>query len=529
MREHISEARKKNVAGKQLYKCANKPESNLNGLKDYKCPLWSSTINCGSFDMSGYEIDHIIEHCLTQSNNENNLQALCKNCHSVKTKNFMMNYQKKVNVNPEIFKNCSDDEEGNDYNDDNDDDNHNDNNHYSFDEALNILQTKLVLFESNEMKKIFIKTIRDVDLIYDFIHLFCKNKVVLTKNLSLYLFTNNKWTIQDDFNTFMNIFSKLLKIMREIQNIIFLNNLQILSPNMESLMKPLGKIKLIESYETKVKKQKIYYIPDNKFLNKLDENIYLLGFKNGVYDLHNNIFRKGNTKDLISMNTNYDYDPNPKCINEILNIISQIIPDDNKRHYLLKLMSSCLCGEKQSKLFCFVTCNSYPRIYRHNDIMGYGKTFLMYFLLSVLGEYGTLTGYLIDMASKYLNKNKKKKLSKLYHEVMKRKRCIYYGDMCNNDERNYSYDNNFMQKFINETCLMSDTQAKIFAETNYPINNVHCKLIEFNVPFVRYNTSNTNFIISKYHEISLYDKPEYRDSFLKILLDYFIIYKKEGL
>jgi mRNA-degrading endonuclease YafQ of YafQ-DinJ toxin-antitoxin module len=98
------------IAGLQHYKCANKPESNLIGLKNYKCPLYfhNDPILKGSFDDSGYEIDHITlslsgqvmleavlpsitEHCIDQNDDVDNLQALCKMCHSVKTKKFLMN------------------------------------------------------------------------------------------------------------------------------------------------------------------------------------------------------------------------------------------------------------------------------------------------------------------------------------------------------------------------------------------------------------------------------------------------------
>ena len=78
------------MAGKQYNKCANNPNTKVIGLDNYKCPLWQNKNNDikGCFDESGYEIDHIIEHSLTQNDDINNLQALCKSCHTVKTNNF---------------------------------------------------------------------------------------------------------------------------------------------------------------------------------------------------------------------------------------------------------------------------------------------------------------------------------------------------------------------------------------------------------------------------------------------------------
>jgi HNH endonuclease/Zinc finger, C3HC4 type (RING finger) len=88
---NVSEAKKKNVAGKQHYKCANRPGIEIKGLANYECPLWKiKGIKQGSFDESGYDIDHIIEHSITGDDSIENLQALCKMCHSTKTKRFLM-------------------------------------------------------------------------------------------------------------------------------------------------------------------------------------------------------------------------------------------------------------------------------------------------------------------------------------------------------------------------------------------------------------------------------------------------------
>lgn len=97
-RKTISEAKKKQVAGYQLYKCANSNSMTLKGLEDYKCPLWLSDKHNGSFDESGYEIDHIVEHCKTRDDSLKNLQALCKMCHMVKTKRFNINHKAKKKV-----------------------------------------------------------------------------------------------------------------------------------------------------------------------------------------------------------------------------------------------------------------------------------------------------------------------------------------------------------------------------------------------------------------------------------------------
>ena len=46
---------------------------------------------------------------------------------------------------------------------------------------------------------------------------------------------------------------------------------------------------------------------DPNFLKNLDENIYLICFENGVYDLEADHFRDGCPDDYISLCTNYNY------------------------------------------------------------------------------------------------------------------------------------------------------------------------------------------------------------------------------
>ena len=86
----LTESQKKIVAGRQRFKCANKPGSKV--VKDYECPLWKHSD--GSFEESLYEIDHIKEF-LTKNDSLKNLQALCLNCHRIKTTRFMAVKNKK--------------------------------------------------------------------------------------------------------------------------------------------------------------------------------------------------------------------------------------------------------------------------------------------------------------------------------------------------------------------------------------------------------------------------------------------------
>jgi len=90
----LSESVKKRIAGTQHYKCANE-KSDLEGLEGYDCPLWQIPgSHQGIFNESGYGIDHKTEFCITADDSEENLQALCGMCHSVKSKRFATNRAK---------------------------------------------------------------------------------------------------------------------------------------------------------------------------------------------------------------------------------------------------------------------------------------------------------------------------------------------------------------------------------------------------------------------------------------------------
>jgi hypothetical protein len=88
---YISNNIKQQVLQKQSYTCANSPFAPALNLHDYKCLLW--ICQNGLFDESGYDFDHIDEHCITSDNSISNIQALCPNCHRVKTKKFMKQKQ----------------------------------------------------------------------------------------------------------------------------------------------------------------------------------------------------------------------------------------------------------------------------------------------------------------------------------------------------------------------------------------------------------------------------------------------------
>ncbi|KAJ3033024.1 hypothetical protein HK097_004997, partial [Rhizophlyctis rosea] len=94
---------------------------------------------------------------------------------------------------------------------------------------------------------------------------------------------------------------------------------------------------------------KVYFAQKDtkEFLKKLNSNLLLLAFRNGVYDLATQTFRDGTPTNYISMKINYNYipyDPQHPTAQFLRDRIMEIIPDEEKQDYIMKALSTCLAG-----------------------------------------------------------------------------------------------------------------------------------------------------------------------------------------
>lgn len=84
-------------------------------------------------------------------------------------------------------------------------------------------------------------------------------------------------------------------------------------------------------------------------LDKLDANLYLTCFNNGVYDVQTHIFRRGFPEDYITKCTGYDYIPydqlKEEIIAEVYIYLSQLFPRPLVKEYMLDHIASLFCGE----------------------------------------------------------------------------------------------------------------------------------------------------------------------------------------
>jgi P4 family phage/plasmid primase-like protien len=125
-------------------------------------------------------------------------------------------------------------------------------------------------------------------------------------------------------------------------------------------------------------KQKFF---DPEFIERLDTNLYLLGFENGVFDFEQKRFRDGKPEDFVSMSTGINYiyyskrHPMRKPVQKFF---QQIMPGKSMRKYSKKLLASCMCGyNAEQKFNIFIGCGSN------------GKSVLLNLIRMIMGEYFT--------------------------------------------------------------------------------------------------------------------------------------------
>ena len=119
---------------------------------------------------------------------------------------------------------------------------------------------------------------------------------------------------------------------------------------------------------------------DPKFDEKLDCNINLIGFENGVYDLQKEEFREGKPDDYITLSTKNDYiewsNVDKAIKRDITGFFEQVFPIEPVRNYFINVLSSCLSGSTQDE-----------KLYIMNGSGSNGKSLTNDLMFLALGDY----------------------------------------------------------------------------------------------------------------------------------------------
>lgn len=117
------------------------------------------------------------------------------------------------------------------------------------------------------------------------------------------------------------------------------------------------------------------YDPD--FYDKCDENIYLLGFNNGVYDTKSKTFRDGKPSDYVTKSVGYDFPTIDKGYRkDIDQFLKKVFPDPEVRKYVIQQQAQAITGMKYNDV-----------VYTHSGKGSNGKSIEQIILKNVFGDY----------------------------------------------------------------------------------------------------------------------------------------------
>jgi P4 family phage/plasmid primase-like protien len=136
------------------------------------------------------------------------------------------------------------------------------------------------------------------------------------------------------------------------------------------------------TFKDNVVKEACELFLDSSFMEKLDNNLFLIGVQNGVIDLNKREFREGRPDDYVSKKCKINYIPcdmdDPEFCDKLKiveDFFKKILPIENVRKYLLNRLASCLEGTNDQQ---------FPIL---SGTGGNGKTILLEFMQEIFGEY----------------------------------------------------------------------------------------------------------------------------------------------
>ena len=140
----------------------------------------------------------------------------------------------------------------------------------------------------------------------------------------------------------------------------------------------LANLLLDSTYRASVIREYAPLVQETGFEAKLDNNVNLLGFEDGVFDLAAGVFRPGQPDDYLTKSVGYCYPAEWQGHQaDIEQFLSMILPNAEVRDYLLNLLAQKLSGA------CV------KRVCIHTGLGGdNGKTTLFELVLQAMGEYG---------------------------------------------------------------------------------------------------------------------------------------------
>lgn len=213
--------------------------------------------------------------------------------------------------------------------------------------------------------------------------------VSISKNI-WYEFNGQRWSENDQGNTLRLCISKDMHqeyLIRIHEYATKMQTMEQTDTSYETIRKRTSKMADIAvllkktQWKNNIMREARELFYDQDFINKIDQNPYLLCFNNYVIDFKAKIARKGQPDDYISKCTNIDYVPlNPSVHGPIMEklhtFMEQLFPAPELRRYMWEHLASVLIGTLENQTF-----NIYTGTGRN------GKSCLVDLMTKCLGDY----------------------------------------------------------------------------------------------------------------------------------------------
>lgn len=180
-----------------------------------------------------------------------------------------------------------------------------------------------------------------------------------------YMFRNHLWMETSDGielrqKISTELVAKYQRLISDLNKLASSEDAEITEEDKEEAKKNIGKIMgLIKELKTTSFKEnlmkeakELFY--EQKFVEKLDTNPFLIGFANGIYDLQKMELRDGRPDDYVSISTEIDkidFSEDHEFLPDLTYFLSTIFVNEEVRNYFMTFLSSCLQGVNQEQRF----------------------------------------------------------------------------------------------------------------------------------------------------------------------------------
>lgn len=223
----------------------------------------------------------------------------------------------------------------------------------------------------------------------------CSNQGMEGKRV-WWVFENNRW-VRDFGETIRMKISREMHSLYQYKVSQYTEELRVATDdqNQEAIESCKKKVVHVSQLQIRLKKTNdknniikeagtLFY--DKSFNDLKDTNVYLLGFKNGVVDLKNKVFREGYPQDYITKTTGIDYVPidntsDAKQVNDITSFMRQLFPVNDLNTYMWNHLAASLYGTNVNQTF---------NIYRGSG--SNGKSKMIALMGAALGDYAGTVG-----------------------------------------------------------------------------------------------------------------------------------------